>query len=342
MRKYTLAFLAALVALGISSSSASAYVTSVVTVTETSHNEQHASAGTFIKFRILSYIKAKGLTKKEVRGAEKCMMIGKGTKVPKYTNSGRSASGGFTKFEDTDREKACRINGQWRLVRCGNFVWFKILPRIFHGRVLLVRTFAQKKIHIRIPLRVRVPSPCGGPPAEAAAYINQWVRLRVKVKARGNVRIRISGKILDRVKGHVRAGATCEHTTTVITEENPPCTNCNPPCHNCEPPDHKPQISCVFPPHIYVGGSQQMWCEASDSDGDKVDVNVKGDSHVQASSTIPVNERWDSSPCPSGVKCYRTTLWGKSQGTATITATVTANGKSAQVVGTFAVEADEF
>lgn len=85
-----------------------------------------------------------------------------------------------------------------------------------------------------------------------------------------------------------------------------------------------------------------MWCEASDPDGDTLTIDVQGDSHLQVSSTIPVNERWDKSPCPSGVSCYRTALYGKSAGTAHVTATVFANGKQASVEGTIEVRQDEF
>jgi hypothetical protein len=319
-----------------------------VTVTEEATNEKHASAGTFIKFKVLSYVKAQGLTKEEVANAEECTEIGEGTDVPVYTNSGISSSGAFVEFEDRDREKTCKIDGVWRLVRCSNIVHFFVKPNIFHGQVLLVKTFAFKKIRIHIPLHVRVPSPCGGSPAESVAKIDQWVRYKAVVKAKGDVKIRISGKIIDRVKAHVRAGATCRKTTTIITEPGcttcgpPPCqVNCEPPCTTCQP-DHKPQISCTFPPHVIVGESQFMWCEASDPDGDTLSVTVKGDSHLQVSSTIPVNERWDGSPCPSGVHCYRSTLWGKSAGTAHIVATVFANGKSAEVAENVSVPEDEF
>lgn len=133
---------------------------------------------------------------------------------------------------------------------------------------------------------------------------------------------------------------TCESTGTP-----PP-----PPCHSCheeehpEPPEenHPPQISCVYPPHVLVGESQQMWCEASDPDGDALTINVNGDSHLQVSSTIPVSERWDGTPCPSGVHCYRSTLWGKSAGTAHIKATVTAKGGEGHSEGTVEVPEDIF
>lgn len=231
--KHIVVILAALMAFGIYSSSAMAATIqnpTTVTVTEEATNEQHASAGTFIRFKVLSYVKAEGLTKEEIANAEECRVIGEGTDVPVYTNSGISVSGAFIEFEDTDREKACKVNGVWRLVRCGNVVHFEVRATIFHGQVLLVRSFAFKKIRVHIPLHVRVASPCGGPPAEAVAKIDQWVRYRAVVKAKGDVKIRIGGKIIDRVKAHVRAGATCKKTTTTttVTEEKP-----GPPCSTC-------------------------------------------------------------------------------------------------------------
>lgn len=127
---------------------------------------------------------------------------------------------------------------------------------------------------------------------------------------------------------NVEQGGNCN---TIVTE--PPCM--------CEP-DHAPQISCVFPPHIFEGGSQFFWCEASDPDGDTISVTIEGDSHATVASTIPVNERWDKSPCPSGVSCYRSTLWGKTAGMAHIVAKVTANGKSSETKGEVEVVKDEF
>lgn len=125
------------------------------------------------------------------------------------------------------------------------------------------------------------------------------------------------------------------------------CTGVN-VCNETPPPpppppvNHKPQISCIYPPHIYVGGSQFFWCEASDQDGDTLSVTIKGDSHATVNSVIPVSERWDGSPCPSGVHCYRATLWGKAAGRAHIVAEVTAKGESGLSEGEVEVVEDEF
>jgi hypothetical protein len=126
--------------------------------------------------------------------------------------------------------------------------------------------------------------------------------------------------------GNVISQAIC---STVVTQPPPP-------------QEHAPQISCVFPPHIYVGGSQAMFCEASDSDGDALSVNVVGDSFAHAASTVTVDVRWDGSGCPSGITCYRTTLWGDNVGWTHLTATVTANGASSTSVGDVQVVTDEF
>jgi hypothetical protein len=115
-----------------------------------------------------------------------------------------------------------------------------------------------------------------------------------------------------------------------------------------EQPDRPPQISVVWPPHIYEkGGSQAIWIEASDPDGDVIATpnivaseSTKQYAHV--SSIVEVNVRWDGSPCPAQVKCFRGTLWGDMEGFVDLTATVTAGGKSASVSGRVQVYKDEF
>jgi hypothetical protein len=242
-------FLAAIMAIGIFSSSAMAQTalptgssTSVTVTTTTEGGSKSASAPVFIRFYVLSYVKAKGLSKKEVANAEECRMIGEGTDIPAYTNSGILIStGSFGTFEDTDREKACKINGQWYLVRCGNHVWFYIKPNIIHGHVLLVRSFAHKRIRIHIPLHVKIGGNCG---AEATSKIDQWVKYGALVKAKGNVKIRISGKIIDRIKAHVHVKTHCEKIEKVEKIET---TTEKPSCSTCHEEEH-PSCECTPPP----------------------------------------------------------------------------------------------
>lgn len=141
---------------------------------------------------------------------------------------------------------------------------------------------------------------------------------------------------------------TTEQYCSSQTENPPPTcpagtTGTPPNCVSPPPTDHAPQISCVYPPHVYVNGSVYIWCEASDPDGDALSVNVvSNNTNGHIAGTIPSDVRWDASACPSGVHCYRTTYWGDVAGTnaANVTATVTANGKSGTSSGMFTVLAD--
>jgi len=132
---------------------------------------------------------------------------------------------------------------------------------------------------------------------------------------------------------------------TVYTQGN----NCNstppPDCttdNSCPSVDHAPQISCVYPAHVFQGGNDYIWCEASDPDGDALTVNIVGDSYGHVSGVIPSDVRWDGTACPAVTSCYRATLWGDNVGTAHITATVTANGVSSTSVGDVPVKQDQF
>ena len=97
------------------------------------------------------------------------------------------------------------------------------------------------------------------------------------------------------------------------------------------------------PAHLYVGGNAYIWIEASDPDGDAVSVQVSASGAGTVAGLVPSDVRWDGTPCPSGKSCYRATAWaGDAPGTLTITAKVTANGKSATDSVSFPVKADEF
>lgn len=151
--------------------------------------------------------------------------------------------------------------------------------------------------------------------------------------------------------GNTATGDNC-NVVNVCSNVNSPggviiCTTPPPP----PPPpgeDAPPQITCVFPAHVLAdGGSVQIWCEASDPDGDAVSINVISSDtygHISGtiinSSTTPV-PRYDGSPCPASVTCSRSTYWGDqitpTGVLTTIVATATANGKSATSVGRFPI-----
>lgn len=115
-------------------------------------------------------------------------------------------------------------------------------------------------------------------------------------------------------------------------------------CDVPEPVDNAPVVNIMgSPAHLYVGGNAYIWIEASDPDGDAVSVQVSASGAGTVAGLVPSDVRWDGTPCPSGKSCYRATAWaGDTPGTLTITAKVTANGKSAADSVSFPVKADEF
>lgn len=130
----------------------------------------------------------------------------------------------------------------------------------------------------------------------------------------------------------------------VVYEQNILCSVVNNPTPTPTPTpvDRSPQITCVYPAHVFKGSNAYLWCEASDPDGDTLSVNIVGDSFASVSGVIPSDVRWDASPCPSSTKCYRATLWGNNVGTSYVVATVTAGGKSAKSEGYVPIKPDEF
>lgn len=125
-----------------------------------------------------------------------------------------------------------------------------------------------------------------------------------------------------------------------------------PPAQKCPDGRPVPKDGCDRPPvvnimgspaHLYVGGNAYVWIEASDPDGDAVSVKVSASGAGTVAGLVPSAIRWNGTPCPTGKSCYRATAWaGGSPGAMTITATVTANGKSNSDSATFPVKPDDF
>jgi hypothetical protein len=121
-----------------------------------------------------------------------------------------------------------------------------------------------------------------------------------------------------------------------------------PPCETCEcrkECKHPPQISVVWPPHIFAGGgsNQAIWIQASDPDGDVLSTpNIVATKETaqfaHVSSVVEVDVKWNGEPCPPKVSCYRGTLWGDQAGKVHLVASVTAGGESASVDGYVNVE----
>jgi hypothetical protein len=159
----------------------------------------------------------------------------------------------------------------------------------------------------------------------------------------------------------IQINANCSNVTVVNGSGNVVSTsqegNCNsspPPPSNPKCPDGRPvpKDGCDrapvvnimgSPAHLYVSGNAYVWIEASDPDGDAVSVKVSAAGSGTVAGLVPVTIRWDGTPCPSGKKCFRATAWaGSTPGTMTITATVTAGGKSDSDSATFPIKPDDF
>lgn len=139
-------------------------------------------------------------------------------------------------------------------------------------------------------------------------------------------------KIADDNAAVALARAKADVEVDVVCGSNPP----PPP----PPVDRAPQIALTaLPAHLIVNRNVDGYVEASDPDGDALSVNVVGTGAGHVSGVVPSSIRWDGSPCPSTVKCYRFTIWsGASAGTINITATVSAGGKSTPVTGSIPVD----
>lgn len=165
--------------------------------------------------------------------------------------------------------------------------------------------------------------------------------------------ITVKGELQGKLRTHLEGEAMAWCNYTPPPPPPPPHDECpdipgdQPEGYDCNPPpvDHKPAVNIMgSPAHLYVGGNAHVWIEASDPDGDAVSVKVSATGAGTVSGLVPVDIRWDGTPCPSGKSCFRATAWaGDTPGNMTITATVTANGLSGDPDSvTFPVKADEF
>jgi hypothetical protein len=136
------------------------------------------------------------------------------------------------------------------------------------------------------------------------------------------------------------AYANAQANASALCKQGPP-----PP-----PADHAPQITCVYPAHVYVKDSAYVWCNGSDSDKDQTTVTMTGGApYGHISGVTPQSIQWDGSTCPATVNattCWRGQFWGDQvtpNGTySRITSTVSANGKSTNTFGDIPVFQDDF
>lgn len=186
--------------------------------------------------------------------------------------------------------------------------------------------------------------------ASASASGSASADFRVMLKYR-DAKVRDEkARILKEARGKAKTAAKAAASARVKLE----CGNTPP---TPPPPVDNPPVVNIYgaPAHLYVNGNAALWIEASDPNGDALQVSVKagGQNTCQqvngkyttncVTGLIPVDVRWDGTPCPSGVKCYRATAWtGSTPGNFTAIAKVIANGVPVEDSISFPVMADEF
>lgn len=171
------------------------------------------------------------------------------------------------------------------------------------------------------------------------------VEAYIRVRARTLTAIRVSATNSAQVSANTQITASGSLKAAVkIALDGEAKAMCNATPPDNPPTDNPPVVNIMgSPAHLYVGGNAYVWIEASDLDGDAVSVQVSASGAGTVAGLVPSSVRWDGTPCPSGKSCYRATAWaGNTPGNMTITATVTAKGKTATDSVTFPVRADEF
>lgn len=172
---------------------------------------------------ILSFVKAKGLTKKQVRKMM-CRYVPAGTG---YWNSALQADGSLRWFWDTRAGTICTDSkGRTFRKECGNRVRKKMPPKVVQGEIRLVRTFGSFKVSATVSEKVRVEGVCGF--AEASAEASASARGYTKVQARGNAQILAGGKAS--ASAYAKAVAALHCATT--TPPPPPPPTCE-ETHTC-------------------------------------------------------------------------------------------------------------
>ncbi len=165
---------------------------------------------------ILSFVKAKGLTKKQ-KSKMKCRYVPAGTG---YWNSAKQADGSIRWFWDTRAGTICtdKKGNQYR-AECGNQVRKKMPAKVVQGEIRLVRTFGSFKVSVTVSEKVGVYGVCGY--AEASASASASARGYTKVQARGNAQILASGNA--KAEAYARAIVALNCAPTTPPPPPPPC-----------------------------------------------------------------------------------------------------------------------
>jgi hypothetical protein len=303
-----------------------------------SHAKVSASDVATKRVIILSYIKANGLSKKTVRRAQAhggCRWIGAGTDVPRYLNSGHSASGGLFWFWDTRHVFECNM----RKVKCGNFLRFTVPKRHVipnNVRVIMVRSFA--RLRVRIHLLAQAKATCKDNQntwAKASASLTQTVSLRMFVKTKGASTARLYAKLIDKASAKASAEVQCESTVVIVT---PPPSQPPPSCHEtgtCPPPPHHfVNISCTGFEEVTGGRSFLVDCDVSNDNGAQITLDAHSNDGNSRVSGINCFSQGGTPSC-HGNGTFEFRVTGINDSTNIVSSSITATASSNGVDKTF-------
>lgn len=199
------------------------------------------------------------------------------------------------------------------------------------GPVLDVRSLASVEIPVKVnssaSASVTGQRQCPGGAlsgsASGKAGINGTVRIRVslamimknKGRTDGAVRRFIEQQIRVKVEGSAKSDA--QANIVIVCGAAPPG---QPPPQQPPPKENpKPAPACRPIAHLQYGADAFVWCEVvvpagATLSGERMR-KVSGPSDTRIDAPIPVDVRWDNTPCPSGTRCYRARVWaGRTDG----------------------------
>lgn len=206
------------------------------------------------KIKVLSNI-GKAWSKKKIAKAEAkddCMLVGKGTKNPKFLNQGFNVSNKKDFGVDTRRSKICweqkkggevmrhGKEGRWVRVLCDNEVKLIFVPSpvktIFVANKLNAKLTETAKASVTAKAKAQCDngtsaegSGSASASAKATSSIKAFVKTRGKSSQASRLSVEASASATAKAQAVAKASATCSTSeTTTITTTPPP-----PPSHSC-------------------------------------------------------------------------------------------------------------
>lgn len=225
------------------------------------------------KVTILANVSAKSIPKKQLRKLERnnqCRTFN-GKKVDIKTKG--LGVNGWTYGRDYRTSRFCKVNGQWKRVKCQNPSEIKIKtppkPRP-DRKVIFVRSNAEAKLSVKAT-SIAVAS-CKT--ADGVAYASAYARgdakgsasMRTFVKTKGQSVIRVQGQADAEARTNAEAKVNCGSNSIEVTTVKPTPPPEKPP-YNPPKKNLPPSVDLVGPQHIKTGGELEICAYGTDPEG---------------------------------------------------------------------------